>query len=207
MKNNNNGSWIKLHRKLCDWEWYTEPLTCHLFIYLLLNANYEDGSYRGVEVKRGQILTGRRKLAEKTGLSEQQIRNQLNRLKSTNELTIKSTKQYSIIELTNYDHYQQTNQQNNQQSTNESADNQPLSKKNKELKKLKKYIPPTVEEVQAYFKQKGYSPLAAKKAFDYYDAADWKDSRGKPVKNWKQKMIAVWFKDEHLQNKVFNNNL
>lgn len=59
------------------------------------------------------------------------------------------------------------------------------------------FSPPTLEEVQAYFQQKGYQESIARKAFEYYAAADWKDSRGNAVKNWKQKMISVWFKDDN----------
>lgn len=65
----------------------------------------------------------------------------------------------------------------------------------------KKFIPPTLDEVKEYFKEKGYSEEAAKRAFDYYEAGGWKDSTGKPVKSWKQKMIAVWFKPQNLQEK------
>lgn len=70
----------------------------------------------------------------------------------------------------------------------------------KELKKVnqkKKKVAPKIEEVMEYFRQKGYSIEIAKKAFEYYNMANWKDSTGKPVLNWKQKMIAVWFKPEH----------
>ena len=49
------------------------------------------------------------------------------------------------------------------------------------------------------FSDKGYSEEAANKAYDYYSAGNWKDSKGKRVKNWKQKMIAVWFKAENLK--------
>jgi hypothetical protein len=31
----------------------------------------------------------------------------------------------------------------------------------------------------------------AKRFFDYY-SPEWKDRDGKPVKNWKQKMVGVW---------------
>ncbi len=56
---------------------------------------------------------------------------------------------------------------------------------------------PSVEEVIAFFKEKGYTETAAKKAHEYYEAGNWHDSKGNPVKNWKQKMMAVWFKDEN----------
>ncbi len=58
------------------------------------------------------------------------------------------------------------------------------------------FTPPTLKEVEDFFISKGYTKDHAKKAFDYYDVAEWKDSRDKPVKNWKQKFIANWCKDE-----------
>lgn len=70
-------------------------------------------------------------------------------------------------------------------------------KKGKRKEREEKFSPPTILEVQEYFSQNGYSSLAAQKAFSYYDTAGWKDSKGNQVKNWKQKMIAVWFKDEN----------
>ena len=60
---------------------------------------------------------------------------------------------------------------------------------------------PTLSEVEDYFLEKGSTVEAAKQAFEYYDVADWRDSKGKPVKNWKQKMLAVW-----INNCNFNNN-
>lgn len=64
-------------------------------------------------------------------------------------------------------------------------------------KKGKKFIPPSLNDVVKYFSENGYSKDSGKKAFQYYSTGDWKDSTGKPVKNWKQKMIAVWFKPEN----------
>ena len=72
-----------------------------------------------------------------------------------------------------------------------------LNKEEEEKPKAKKFSPPTQSEVISYFLEKGYTQEAACKAFDYYDVADWTDSRGKKIKNWKQKMIAVWFKEEN----------
>jgi len=68
-------------------------------------------------------------------------------------------------------------------------------------KPSKTFIPPTLEEVKAYFKEKGYSQEGAQKAFDYYTAGDWKDSGGKQVKNWKQKVLGVWMRPEYLIKK------
>ena len=65
------------------------------------------------------------------------------------------------------------------------------------ITKRKGFIPPTENEVIKYFLKNGYIASAGKKAFQYYDAANWKDGKGSQVKNWKQKMIGVWFKEEN----------
>ena len=60
----------------------------------------------------------------------------------------------------------------------------------------KKFTPPTLEQVIAYFDENGYTAEHATRAFNYYDSAEWTDSKGNAVKNWKQKMQANWFKEE-----------
>jgi hypothetical protein len=65
------------------------------------------------------------------------------------------------------------------------------------------YIP-TLPEVELYFKDNGYTRDSAVKAFHYYQENNWKDSRNNQVKNWKQKMQGVWFKEE---NKIKNEQL
>jgi hypothetical protein len=65
------------------------------------------------------------------------------------------------------------------------------------VKKSKVFIPPSLEDVIKYFVDNGYSDKSGSTAFYYYDSANWKDSKGNPVKNWKQKMIGVWFKVEN----------
>lgn len=42
----------------------------------------------------------------------------------------------------------------------------------------------------------------AKNAYDGYAAADWHDSKGKQIKNWRQKMLHVWFRDENKDKKI-----
>lgn len=63
----------------------------------------------------------------------------------------------------------------------------------------KEFMPPTEDDVVGYFTLNGYSSVAARKAYKYYNQQGWKDSRGNPVLNWKGKMIAVWFRPENLE--------
>ena len=60
-----------------------------------------------------------------------------------------------------------------------------------------KFVPPSIQEVISYFKEKGYSEKSAMKAHEYYDTGNWHDSKNNKVMNWKQKMQSVWFKDEN----------
>lgn len=67
----------------------------------------------------------------------------------------------------------------------------------KEKKVKKEFTPPFLEEVKSYFKENGYTEQTAEKMFKSYSVANWVDSKGNKVKNWKQKAINVWFKDEN----------
>ena len=113
-----NDGYILLHRKITNWQWYSNKNDRLLFIHCLINANWKEGCYKGLIIPRGSFATGRKKLAKEIGLSEQQIRTSLEHLKSTNDITIKSYNKFSIITINNYDTYQTNNQQNNQQITN-----------------------------------------------------------------------------------------
>lgn len=112
--------WICLYKKLINWEWYQDGNTCRLFIHLLLLANYEDKSWQGQLIKRGQLITSSEHLAKDLNLSRQQVRTAINKLKSTNEITTKSTNKYTLITIEKYEDYQsktdKSNQQNNKQS-------------------------------------------------------------------------------------------
>lgn len=116
-------AYIKLHRKLTEWEWYTDANTMRLFLHLLFLANWKDTRYKGYDIPRGSLVTGRKKLAEELKLSEQNVRTALSHLELTNEITIKKTNKFTIITVNNYDKYQVSNQQDNQQLTN----NQPTT--------------------------------------------------------------------------------
>jgi hypothetical protein len=68
-------------------------------------------------------------------------------------------------------------------------------KVNKINKVNKEFIPPNLDDVIKFFDDNGYTN--GDKAWNYYNDGDWKDSNGKQVINWKQKMRIVWFKDEN----------
>lgn len=140
-------SYIKLDRRICEWEWFTDGNTLKLWIYLLANAQYKDTKFKGIEIKRGQIITGRKKLAECLGMSERQIRSCLKHLEKTQEVTIKSTNRFTLITIVKYDFYQgggdDSDQQSDQQVTNKrpASDHNTRNIRRKEGKNIYNTIP------------------------------------------------------------------
>ena len=59
----------------------------------------------------------------------------------------------------------------------------------KEKRKQKVFEPPKFEEVLTYAKSRGREELA-EMFYEYFNAGNWFDSQGKPVKSWKQKFIT-----------------
>jgi hypothetical protein len=137
---------IKLHRKILDWEWYGDINTRCLFIHLVLKANYQDKRWQGITIKAGSLVTSLDVLSKETGLSVQNIRTCLARLKKSKEVTIKITNKYRVISITCFTDYQTNNNQltseqqtNNTQTTNEQqADNKQITTTKEEKKVIKK---------------------------------------------------------------------
>lgn len=67
--------------------------------------------------------------------------------------------------------------------------------KDKVIKKI--FAPPTLEEFKSYFFENGFSLNLAERAWRGYDAAQWHDTKGNKIRNWKQKCQNVWFKSEN----------
>jgi len=128
--------WVKLHRNILQWEWYKDTHTAHLFIHLLISANHEPRKWQGITINRGQLISGRKALSQDTGIPEQSIRTSLNKLKSTNELTIKSTSKYSIYTIVNYDKYQSKDSELTIKSTSQLTNDQPATNHKQECKEL-----------------------------------------------------------------------
>lgn len=115
---------IKVYRKLLDWEWYTDVNTKTLFIHCLLRANWKAGIWHGVQYDAGEFITSLPRISAETGLSIQQARTALEHLELTGEVTSRITdkvtgKKYNkirVITINNWDSYQGDNRQDNSQS-------------------------------------------------------------------------------------------
>ena len=81
-----------------------------------------------VKVLRGSFITGRHKIAEDTGISERKIRTFLDSKKATKDLSIESTKQYSVVTVCNYRDYQDDDAVSDQQNSQRDDHKQKLTR-------------------------------------------------------------------------------
>ena len=68
----------------------------------------------------------------------------------------------------------------------------------------KPFVPPTLEEIQAYCKERNNN-VDAKRFYDYFSVSDWHDSKGEKVKSWKQKIIT-WENNNKNTSEVITND-
>ena len=105
MSNKLNG-FIKVHRRMIEWGWYSDPNTKALFLHLLLVATFKDGEYMGYKLKPGDAVVGFKSLSETLGMSVKQVRTAMAHLEQTGEITRKATNRFSIVSIANWESYQ-----------------------------------------------------------------------------------------------------
>lgn len=185
-----NVGWIKLHRQILNWEWYSDTNTFRLFLHLLLTANFKDQKYQGKLIKKGSLLTGRDKLSYETGLSVREVRTCLERLKSTNEIAIKSNSKGTEIQVVNYDKYQvETNETTNERPANDQQTTTIKEGKEGKQNKEKKNIPDFYDFLAYAIKEKPMVDQDKVKAkYDTWVSNGWKDGYDNKILNWKTKL-------------------
>jgi len=132
-----NSGWIKIHRKLLEWEWWDDPNVFRVFFFLLLSTNHLTKQWKGKTILKGQMLTSIATIAQQTKLTPQMVRTALNKLKVTGEITNHSTSQYRIITINNWEKYQVVTNEltNKQQTANKRATNEVTTNKNNKNEK------------------------------------------------------------------------
>lgn len=189
--------WVSFHRKIEEWEWYTDPNTFRLFFHLVLKANHADGKWRGNEVKRGQHITSIDKLSDALDLSPKQIRTAMDKLKRTGEVAIKGTNKYTLVTIVNYSFYQKNDVSDGEQdgeqkaskgqtkgkqrATNNNENNE--NNENNKNKKSSRFTPPTVDQVTEYCKERSNN-IDAESFIDFYTSKGWMVGKNK-MKDWK----------------------
>jgi DNA replication protein DnaD len=136
--------WIKLHRKLLNSDMYRSlnSVQRDVMVQILLSANHRTNQWEWkgklFECKPGQFITSLNTLKNNcaSAVTVQNIRTALNKLKTWQFLTYKSTKTGRLITVLNWDTYQvlhEEDQQSNQQTANKELT---TNKNDKEVKNL-----------------------------------------------------------------------
>lgn len=97
--------YITLARTIIDWRWFKKPKTAFLFVYLLLSSNFENRDFEDIIIKRGQYACTQERLSAETGLTLKEVRNALDNLKKTGDISIDTSRGYSIITISEYERY------------------------------------------------------------------------------------------------------
>lgn len=98
--------YVKISRKILDWEWYTDINTKVLFLHILLKANWKPSRFQGTEVPRGSLVTSQQNMAAETGLTIKNVRTALKHLENTGEVAVSRHPKFSVITVKNYNQYQ-----------------------------------------------------------------------------------------------------
>ena len=203
------GGFVKDYRSKLDWEWFTDPKTAHLWEYICLRVNYEPSRFRGIEIRRGEMLESIKTISKNTGLSEKNVRTALEHLKSTGEVACKPTRYGLLINAIKYAHFQSQERETGTQTGTQpeyevagkwqgSGNEVATYKESKEYKEIKKersvygsFAPPTREELQDYIRETG-SSVDPDRFFDYYENNGWKTGKT-PMQDWRA-TVRSWEK-------------
>lgn len=98
--------WIKLHRKMREWQHYQRPSIRLVFEELLFCANTKAGWFHGIKVNRGETMVSIETICAYTGFSRATVVSALKILEETKE--IKRSKCWRGIrtKIMNFDKYQ-----------------------------------------------------------------------------------------------------
>ena len=130
-------SYIKLDRKIVDWEWFTDGNVLKLWIYILSNVNVKDKNWRGIEVPKGSMIASVNTLAEACEMSVRSVRTCLERLEKTGEISRKTTNKYTLINAIKWEEYQCSPSSDDKQTTNKRQTNDKQTTTPKEYKEVK----------------------------------------------------------------------
>lgn len=97
---------IKIDKKILEWEWYKDEHTKNFFFHCLLKANSKDERFKGIVIERGQFIASLSVLSDELFLTVNELRTAIKHLKTTGEITVKTYPKFSLFTVVNYDLYQ-----------------------------------------------------------------------------------------------------
>jgi hypothetical protein len=207
--------YVLVWRKLKDSFIFSDSETLHVWIYILLHANWKEKEIllenKKEIIKRGEFITSQVKISEKTGINRIKVNRILKVLKNEQLIEQQTTNRFTRIKVINYDKYQKTEQQTEQQvnskrTANEQQVNTTNNNKNyNNYKKKKRGKHSSINDLQ----EKDFEEIArkygVKKKFvteKFDDLNNYCKSKGKRYKNYKRALMNFVKKDMKQEDKV-----
>lgn len=145
------------------------------------------------KLEPGQFVTGRNSLSSDTGISPSTVEDILNVFESEQQIRQQKNNKFRLLTVLNWKEYQDIRQQKQQQSDSKPTSSRHLADtfknvKNERIKELKNTIPPTIDELREYIKEKNYN-INPEKFMAYYESNGWMVGRNK-MKSWKAALVT-----------------
>lgn len=193
--------WIKLHRKILDCSiWNSrEPFDKRsAWIDILLSASHKDLNLMigGIDEKipRGSFMFSIEKLCDRWGWSRNRVKRFLALLEREQMIETKRTNKGTLISVLNYNAFQSVEEVTEKETE--------ISDAHETAKKVARFIPPTVDEVQAYCEERK-NGVDARCFVDFYESKNWVVGKAK-MKNWKA-VVRTW--ERNRRDKVTRNTV
>jgi len=186
--------YIKIWRKMMDNFLFSNSKAFHLWVHILMECNHKQKEFLFNGKKhicdRGEFITGRKKIAQKTGINENTVQRYLNIMENEHLIEQQKYNKFRLIRVINYGIYQDDKHQieqpvNNKRTTSEQQVNTTKHYKNEKNEK-KGEGPPTLSQIKKYCKEnnKNVNPQSF---FSHYESIGWMVGKCK-MKKWEAKV-------------------
>lgn len=177
---------IKLYRQISEKGWYKDSECVHLWIHLLLKATYTEREFmmngKIIKLKPGQFVTGRKSLAEETGINESKVERILNMFKIEQQIEQQTNSRNRLITILSWDNFQKNEQQTNSGRT---TDEQRVNTYNKDNKDNKEN---NINKNGVFLKKE--KPIDAAKEF--YEKETTENAEGLKIKEYKSLLNYIF---------------
>lgn len=184
---------IKISRKLLDWEHGDNLALTGFWIRLLLRANWKDSR----RLKSGELYLTYDGIAEELGISRTTVYRYLKILRESGEIETETNGRRTKVRIVAWNKYQKFQFETSGETSHETSDDTSgetslsyLKEEREERKEIKKkrgthpqFQKPTLEEVQAYITENLYT-VDAQRFMDYYESNGWQIGKNH-MKDWK----------------------
>ena len=198
------------------------------WIDMLLMANHADNRFplgnEMITLQAGDFVTSELKLMDRWGWSKSKVRRFLQLLESDGMIVKKTDRKKTTVTIVNYSKFRNMETDSRPIKDHSKTDSRPIKDTNNNVnndnnvnnnniyvssaeptprKANKKFVPPSVEEVKGYCRERGNS-VNAQAFVDFYESKGWMVGKNS-MKDWKA-AVRTWERNNNNTEGVKENN-